>query len=238
MQALGAKPAIAWKRSSDTPHCCRPSSIQAVLIFAIPKGDFSGEFPQCLLNTQALIEKGSPRVTELSRLLEFFRSTDPVLIGIGAIGFLILILIFRRPRDRSEPLQRALEVRETELRDAQRSSSRAEALAEERKTEIDRLNGDLSKLRLKLDDEARQSREDSAKISALETELRGEREEAQATASRHGAVLKDWQTRAAELQDQLTDVQKSASAKADNWPGVADRAAGPNTDWEMVGISP
>ena len=108
-------------------------------------------------------------MTELSRLLEFFRSTDPVLIGIGAIGFLILILIFRRPRDRSEPLQRALEVRETELRDAQRSSSRAEALAEERKTEIDRLNGDLSKLRLKLDDEARQSREDSAKISALET---------------------------------------------------------------------
>ena len=111
-------------------------------------------------------------MTELSRLLEFFRSTDPVLIGIGAIGFLILILIFRRPRDRSEPLQRALEVRETELRDAQRSSSRAEALAEERKTEIDRLNGDLSKLRFKLDDEARQSREDSARISALETELR------------------------------------------------------------------
>ena len=154
-------------------------------------------------------------MTELSRLLEFFRSTDPVLIGIGAIGFLILILIFRRPRDRSEPLQRALEVRETELRDAQRSSSRAEALAEERKTEIDRLNGDLSKLRLKLDDEARQSREDSAKISGLETELRGEREEAQATASRHGAALKELQTRVAELQGQLRVAQESASAKAE-----------------------
>lgn len=169
-------------------------------------------------------------MTELSRLLEFFRSTDPVLIAIGAIGFLILILIFRRPRDRSEPLQRALEVRETELRDAQRSSSRAEALAEERKTEIDRLNGDLSKLRLKLDDEARQSREDSAKISALETELRGEREEAQATASRHSAVLKDWQTRAAELQSQLRDVQESASAKAEEIYALKSRISQLETD--------
>jgi len=123
-------------------------------------------------------------MTDLSRLPEFLRTTDPVLIGLAILGLLLLILIFRRPKDRSAPLREALDAREAELRDAQNTGSRADALAEERKTETLRLNADLSKLRLKLDEDAERSRGDASRISSLETELRGEREEAEAVQAR------------------------------------------------------
>ena len=95
-------------------------------------------------------------MTDFAQLLDRFETLDPVLIGLGLIGLLLLVLLFRRPRDQAGPLRDALAAKDLELRDAQTAAGRAEALAEERKTEIDRLNGDLSKLRVKLDADAEQ----------------------------------------------------------------------------------
>lgn len=154
-------------------------------------------------------------MTDFSSLPEFFRTTDPVLIGLAILGLLLLVLIFRRPKDRSAPLRDALDAREAELRDAQNAGSRADALAEERKTEIDRLNGDLSKLRLKLDEDAAAAREAAARISGLETELRGEQEEAEAMADRHKATLIERDTQSDALREQVRSLTESGTAKSD-----------------------
>lgn len=154
-------------------------------------------------------------MTELSRIIEVFRTADPVLTGLGILGLLLLILIFRRPKDRTAPLREALSARETELREAQTAGSRADALAEERKTEIDRLNGDLSKLRSKLDEDAQKSREDASRISSLETELRGEREEAAAATARHEATLRDRDAQADALREQVRGLTEAGAGKSD-----------------------
>jgi DNA recombination protein RmuC len=160
---------------------------------------------------------------EFSTFTEFFTTTDPALIGIGVLGLLLIILIFRRPKDRSAPLREALTAREAELRDAQNAGSRADALAEERKTEIDRLNGDLSKLRSKLDEDAQKSREDASRISSLETELRGEREEAEAAAARHEATLRDRDAQADTLRGQVKELTEAGSVKSEEISALKSR---------------
>ena len=57
-----------------------------------------------------------------------------------------------------------------------RGDAGASALAEERKSEIERLNGDLSRLRSELNDSAEQRRKDVARIASLETKLSAEQE--------------------------------------------------------------
>jgi DNA recombination protein RmuC len=152
---------------------------------------------------------------EFSTYTEFFTTTDPTLIGIGVLGLLLIILIFRRPRDRTAPLEAALAARDAELREAQNAGSRADALAAERKTEIDRLNGDLSKLRLKLEEDASAARDAAARISSLETELRGEREEAEAAAARHEATLTERDAQADALREQVRGLTEAGTAKSD-----------------------
>lgn len=124
-------------------------------------------------------------MTDFEEILIRIQTLDPVLIGIGILALLLLILLFRRPKDQTGPLRDALVSKELELRDAQTGAGRAEALAEERKTEIDRLNGDLSKLRVKLDGDAERASAAAARISALETQLSGAQEEAERVSVRH-----------------------------------------------------
>lgn len=154
-------------------------------------------------------------MTEFSGFSEMIGQIDPVLIGLGFLGLLVLVLIFRGPRDGNGALRNALAAKETELRDALTGSSRTEALAEERKTEIERLNGDLSELRLKLDEGAMKAREDASRISALETELRGEREEAEAAATRHETTLRDRDAQAEDLRGQLRGLAEAGSEKSE-----------------------
>ena len=154
-------------------------------------------------------------MTDFAQLIAQFQTFDPVLIGLGLIGLLLLILLFRRPKDRTGPLQDALAAKELELRDAQSSASRAEALADERKTEIDRLNGDLSKLRVKLEADAERASEAAARISGLETELRGEREEAGRAAARHQSQIGERSAEIDRLNGRIAELIKADEAKSE-----------------------
>ena len=164
-------------------------------------------------------------MTDFSQLTELLRTTDPVLIGLAILGLLLLILILLRPKDRSAPLRDVIAAREAELRDAQNAGSRAGALAEERKTEIDRLNGDLSKLRVRLDEEAQRGREDGSRISSLETELRGEREEAQAALTRHDTALRERDAQAATLREQVRELTDAGAAKSEEISSLRSRVS-------------
>lgn len=162
-------------------------------------------------------------MTDFAQLIAQFQTFDPVLIGLGLIGLLLLILLFRRPKDRTGPLQEALAARERELRDAQTGAGRAEALAEERKTEIDRLNGDLSKLLMKLDADAARASEAAARISGLETELRGEREEAGRAAARHQSQMGERLAEIDRLNARIAELIKADEAKSEEMSALQSR---------------
>lgn len=141
------------------------------------------------------------------------RALDPILTGILALLFLILlillILLFRRPKDQTCPLRDALAAKELELRDAQTVAGRPETLAEERKTEIDRLNGDL----LKLDADAERASVAAARISGLKTELRGAQEEAGRFSARHQSQLDERWAEIDRLSWRIAELTKADEAK-------------------------
>lgn len=154
-------------------------------------------------------------MTDFAQLLDRLETLDPVLIGLGLIGLLLLVLLFRRPRDQAGPLRDALAAKDLELRDAQTGASRAEALAEERKTEIDRLNGDLSKLRVKLDADAERASQSAARISGLETELRGAQEEAGRAAARHQSQLDERSAEIDRLNGRIAELTRAEEARSE-----------------------
>jgi len=160
---------------------------------------------------------------EFAKLQDLLATTDPVLIGIGLLALLLLILLFRRPKDQTSPLRDEIAAKELELREAQNGASRSEALAEERRTEIDRLNGDLSKLRVKLDEDAERASTAAARISALETELRGEREEAGRAAARHQAQLEERRAEAERVNARITEMTRADEAKTEEMAALTNR---------------
>lgn len=108
-------------------------------------------------------------------LLNFF--------GLLLVGLLVLILLMRKPSQSDAAtqaeiteLRKTLSAKDGELREAWKNADKYEALAGERKGEIDRLNGDLSKLRLKIDEEVEEQQRLSNTISRLEAEMKAERE--------------------------------------------------------------
>ncbi len=109
---------------------------------------------------------------------------DLLILAVLFLAVLVtLFILIWRPRGDGEPfananikLTAAVEAKETELREALRNANRFEALADERKSETDRLNGDLSKLRTKLDGAAEEQRQLTGRISHLETKLEAERQ--------------------------------------------------------------
>lgn len=120
-----------------------------------------------------------------------FQIFDPAFLAIAFVGLLVLILLFKLPKSDAPALRQELAKKEQELRQALNGLSRTDALASERKTEIERLNGDLSKLRQKLDDDAERAQAAAARISGLEVRLQAEREEQGQAAVRHQAMLAD-----------------------------------------------
>ena len=104
-----------------------------------------------------------------------------VIAGIAAVSAAFLLARWPKGKDASlrrsnAQLSAGIEIREGELREALRNANRFEALAEERRTEIDRLNGDLSKLRSRLDHAAEERRKLTGTVSRLETRLEADRE--------------------------------------------------------------
>jgi DNA recombination protein RmuC len=160
---------------------------------------------------------------EFAKLQDLLATTDPVLIGIGLLALLLLILLFRRPKDQTGPLRDEIAAKEIVLREAQNGASRAEALAEERRTEIDRLNGDLSKLRVKLDEDAERASTAAARISSLETELRGEREEAGRAAARHQTQFEERRLDADRLNTRIAEMTKADEAKSEEMAALTNR---------------
>ena len=103
------------------------------------------------------------------------------IILVGLIGFIALIGLWRRPRSYEfafgaeiEKLSARIVEIENELRSALSRADRSEGLAEERRTEIDRLNGDLSKLRLRIDVDQKDQQILKADISGLEAKGKGD----------------------------------------------------------------
>lgn len=151
-------------------------------------------------------------MTDFAQLLDRLETLDPVLVGLGLIGLLLLVLLFRRPKDQAGP-----------LRDAQTGAGRAEALAEERKAEIDRLNGDLSKLRHKLEEDAERASTAAARISALETELRGAQEEAGRAAARHQSQLDERSAEIDRLNGRIAELTRADEAKSEEMSALQSR---------------
>lgn len=162
-------------------------------------------------------------MTDFEQILIRIQTLDPVLIGIGILALLLLILLFRRPKDQTGPLRDALAAKELELRDAQTGAGRAEALAEERKTEIDRLNGDLSKLRVKLDGDAERASAAAARISGLETQLRGAQEEAGRVSARHQAQIDERRAEIDRLNGRIAEMTKADEAKSEEISALQSR---------------
>ena len=162
-------------------------------------------------------------MTDFEEILIRIPTLDPVLIGIGILALLLLILLFRRPKDQTGPLRDALVSKELELRDAQTGAGRAEALAEERKTEIDRLNGDLSKLRVKLDGDAERASAAAARISALETQLSGAQDEAERVSARHQAQIDERRAEIDRLNGRIAEMTKADEAKSEEISALQSR---------------
>jgi DNA recombination protein RmuC len=109
--------------------------------------------------------------------------TSIVTLGLLAIvGLLVLWSLLRRPKSdqdyqRTEisELKQTISDKDHDLREAWKNADRFEALAGERKQEIERLNGDLSKLRVKLDLESEQQRQLTATISGQASEMKAEK---------------------------------------------------------------
>ena len=104
------------------------------------------------------------------------------LILVGFVGMLVTIQLLRKPINNNSALDSEIselkqlrDRKENELREAWKNGDKFEALAGERKDEIDRLNGDLSKLRIKLENGAEEQQRLSNIISRMEAEAESER---------------------------------------------------------------
>lgn len=85
-------------------------------------------------------------MTDFAQLLDHLKTLDPVLIGLGLIGLLLLVLLFRRPKDQAGPLRDALAAKELELRDAQTGAGRAEEIAKRAGLLYDKVAGFVSSM--------------------------------------------------------------------------------------------
>lgn len=107
-------------------------------------------------------------------MTDFLQNQDPiVVVAISAFVVLMGWILFKPKGEKSTSVD-ALAEKEAELREARTAGDRSHALAEERKGEIDRLNGDLSKLRDKLDEEGLVAQQAAARISQLEEQLKSQ----------------------------------------------------------------
>jgi DNA recombination protein RmuC len=104
------------------------------------------------------------------------------LILVSLVGLLVTFQLLRKPNNTNaaldseiSELKKLRDRKDIELREAWKNADKFEALAGERKEEIDRLNGDLSKLRLKLENEAEEQQRLSNIISRMEAEVKSER---------------------------------------------------------------
>lgn len=160
---------------------------------------------------------------DLSQIWIELQVLDPVLVGISLLGILLLILLFRRPKDATGPLREALAAAEQDLRDISARASRAEALADERRSESERVTHDLARLRDRLDADAERASTDAARISGLAAELRAEREEAGRANARHLSQLDECRAEIDRLGTKITELVQAGEAKSEEIHALRSR---------------
>ena len=101
-------------------------------------------------------------------------SSQVTLFATIIVGLGVLISLFRKPdtsrlTNEIDGLKITLTGKETELREALTRADRSESLTFERRGEIDRLNGDLSKLRSRMDQDTEALRTLTGQVESLRT---------------------------------------------------------------------
>ncbi len=142
-----------------------------------------------------------------------------VLVTVSIVG---LVAIFRRPKtDGSESFRSEIKTlnetiikKDQELRETHSKADRSEALAGERSTEIERLNGDLSKLRSRMEEASKKQQEHTNTISRLESEMKSERSVSEEKIEMLTKLRKDMESRFRELAQEALKVQGESFSKS------------------------
>ena len=145
-----------------------------------------------------------------------FLTTNISLIGFAVTICLLLVVIYKRaggaPSEHFD--QQGLEVLNTKLSDAEQTSARASALAEERKSEIERLNQDLSKLRSKIEDQNEKSRTQSNELTKVTANRAAEQKASQEKIEMLSQVRDEMTAKFKELAGEALTAQGESFSKA------------------------
>ena len=144
-----------------------------------------------------------------------------IIQNINAIGFLITILLLiailrSRRSDKFRDTGDLVDINalSAELSSSKEIAARASALAEERKAEIDRLNGDLSKLRLKIDELNKDTREQSNEITQLRANRAADQRAAQEKIDMLSQLRDDMEAKFKDLAEKALKTQGETFSKA------------------------
>jgi DNA recombination protein RmuC len=144
-----------------------------------------------------------------------------IIQNINAVGFLITILLLiailrsrRSDKSRDTGDLGDINALSAELSSSKEAAARASALAEERKAEIDRLNGDLSKLRLKIDELNKDTREQSNEITQLRANRAADQRAAQEKIDMLSQLRDDMEAKFKDLAEKALKTQGETFSKA------------------------
>ncbi len=139
----------------------------------------------------------------------------------NAVGFLITILLLiailrsrRSDKSRDTGDLGDINALSAELSSSKEAAARASAHAEERKAEIDRLNGDLSKLRLKIDELNKDTREQSNEITQLQANRAADQRAAQEKIDMLSQLRDDMEAKFKDLAEKALKTQGETFSKA------------------------
>src|SRR6056297_783905 len=143
------------------------------------------------------------------------------LVAVAVVGLLVIVSLFRKPKTNDAALEseisglkQAIDRKDGELREAWKNADKFEALAGERKEEIDRLNGNLSKLRVKLEGEAEEQQKLSNTISRMEAEMKAERETSEEKIQMLSKIRDDMEAKFKDLAAEALKIQGEQFSKS------------------------
>ena len=148
--------------------------------------------------------------------------TNILIIAAVVICATVLLVVLLRRQKATESALRSENIKLISIADRQKEelkhtatkADRAEALAEERKIESARLMGDLSKLRLKLEEKIDEELQLTSIIAQLEAEMRAEKSAATDKIQLLTRVRADMETKFRDLAQEALQVQGAAFAKS------------------------
>jgi len=145
-----------------------------------------------------------------------FLTTNISLIGFAVTICLLLVVIYKRAGEAPPEHfgQQGLEALNTKLSEAEQTSARASALAEERKSEIERLNQDLSKLRSKIEDQNEKSRTQSNELTKVTANRAAEQKASQEKIEMLSQVRDEMTAKFKELAEEALTAQGESFSKA------------------------